>query len=157
MTRPWNLPNVPVYSLVTYTGGRINMNICTYVSAVSMKPKYYMVGVYQGTQTLANISNGNTAVLQLLAKDHLTLVNTLGKKTGRSFDKHAYLQKKKALHEWNGKTVLKNCAALLELETISSTSAGDHMLFIFAVKRFTTNHSSILMLDDLRKKKLVRI
>ena len=46
MTRPWNLLNLPVYSLATYQGEKVNMNICTYVSAVSMKPKQYMVAVY---------------------------------------------------------------------------------------------------------------
>ena len=157
MKRPWNLPNVPVYSLATYAGRHLNMNICTYVSAVSMKPKRYMVAIYQGTLTLANLGNENTVVLQLLGIDHLSLVNVLGKRSGSDFDKGAYLQKKQMLYQWNERTVLKNCAALLELEKISHASAGDHMLFVFDVKRFTTNHQSILMLDDLRKNKLIRI
>lgn len=42
MKRPWNLANVPVYSLATYAGQKVNMNICTYVSAVNMKPKRYI-------------------------------------------------------------------------------------------------------------------
>ena len=44
MKRPWNIISPPVYSLVTYDEeGKVNMNICTYVSAVSMKPKMYSI------------------------------------------------------------------------------------------------------------------
>ena len=40
MKRPWNIIDLPVYSLLSNdVNGNINMNICTYVSAVSMKPK----------------------------------------------------------------------------------------------------------------------
>ena len=157
MTRPWNLPNVPVYSLVTHGDGNINMNICTYVSAVSMKPKLYAVAVYRDTQTLHNLGFTDSAVLQLLGKEHLSVVNILGKRSGMHYDKHAYLAKKKLLQAWHGFTVLTKCAALLELEKISGTEAGDHTLFLFRVRRFATNHEKVLTLDDLRAKRLVRI
>ncbi len=157
MKRPWNLSNLPVYSLATYNGQRVNMNICTYVSAVSMKPKRYMLAVYHHTQSLQNILNSQIAVLQLLGKQHLSLVNVLGKKSGQYYNKETYLRKKKSLSVWNDKTVLTNCAGLMELEKIWSKDAGDHTMFLFDVKRFSTNHENVLMLDDLREKKLVRI
>ncbi|MBY0432982.1 MAG: flavin reductase family protein, partial [Cyclobacteriaceae bacterium] len=87
MTRPWNLPNLPVYSLATYRGEEVNMNICTYVSSVSMKPKRYMVAISHNTQSLKNLTTSNTAVLQLLATQHVSLVTTLGKKSGLRYDK----------------------------------------------------------------------
>lgn len=157
MKRPWNLSNIPVYSLATHDGEKVNMNICTYVSAVSMKPKRYMVAVYHQTQSLQNIHNSKTAVLQLLGKQHLPLVNALGKKSGRYYNKETYLMKKKVLEIWNDKKVLTNCAGLMEVEKIWSKDAGDHTMFLFDVKSFTTNHENVLMLDDLREKKLVRI
>jgi flavin reductase (DIM6/NTAB) family NADH-FMN oxidoreductase RutF len=157
MKRPWNLSNIPVYSLATYNGEKVNMNICTYVSAVSMKPKRYMVAVYHHTQSLQNISNSKMAVLQVLGKQHLTLVNTLGKKSGRQYNKETYLSKKGVLEIWSDKKVLTNCAGLMEVEKIWSKDAGDHTMFLFDVKRFSTNHENVLMLDDLRAKKLVRI
>ncbi len=82
------------------------MNICTYVSAVSMKPKRYIVAVYHQTQSLQNIINSKTAVLQLLGKQYLPLVNTLGKKSGRHYNKETYLRKKKLLEVWNDKSIL---------------------------------------------------
>jgi flavin reductase (DIM6/NTAB) family NADH-FMN oxidoreductase RutF len=157
MKRPWNLSNIPVYSLITYKGEKLNMNICTYVTAVSMNPKRYMVAVYHHTQSLQNIGKNKTAILQVLGKHHLTLVNTLGKKSGLHYDKETYLLKKKWLEVWNDKKILTNCAGVMELEKIWSKDAGDHTMFLFDVKRFKTNHENVLMLDDLREKKLVRI
>lgn len=157
MKRPWNLTNIPIYSLATYDNDRVNMNICTYVSAVSMKPKRYMVAVYHNTQSLQNILKSKTAVLQLLGKHHLSLVNTLGKKSGLRYDKENYLTKKKQLDFWIDKKVLTDCAGLIEVEKIWWKDAGDHTMFLFNVKRFQTNHENILMLDDLREGKLVRI
>ncbi len=157
MTRPWNLPNVPVYSLATYGLAAVNMNICTYVSPVSMRPKVYGVAVYDNTQTVKNLHAGETAVLQLLGRQHISLVNVLGKKSGSHFDKVAYLKKKKALDDWKGHTILRNCAAVLELNKLSSVDAGDHTLFLFAVMRYKANHTKVLTLDDLRTKKLIGI
>lgn len=133
------------------------MNICTYVSAVSMKPKRYMVAVYHQTQSLQNILNSKVAVLQLLGIQHLSVINTLGKKSGLHYDKESYLSKKNLLVHWNHKKVLSDCAGLMELEKLWSKDAGDHTAFLFDVKRFQTNHENVLMLDDLRVKKLVRI
>jgi flavin reductase (DIM6/NTAB) family NADH-FMN oxidoreductase RutF len=157
MKRPWNLANIPVYSFATYEGDKVNMNICTYVSAVSMKPKRYMIAVYHHTQSLDNILKSKTAVLQLLGKKHISLVNTLGKKSGKQYDKENYLARKKQLEVWNDRKVLTNCAGLMELEKRWSKDVGDHTIFLFDVKRYQTNHENILMLDDLREKGLVRI
>ncbi|CAN5370324.1 hypothetical protein BH10BAC4_BH10BAC4_19100 [soil metagenome] len=157
MKRPWNLANIPVYSLATYDGGRVNMNICTYVSAVSMDPKRYMVAVYRNTKSLFNLEQSNTAVLQLLGKEHLALVNVLGKKSGKKYNKEQYLTKKKQLQIWDDKLVLSNCAAWVKLEKRWAKDAGDHIVFLFEVAAFKTNHDNLLMLDDLREKKLVRI
>ena len=47
MRRPWNIINLPIYSLQTVdSNGKLNMNICTYVSVVSMKPKIYSIAIY---------------------------------------------------------------------------------------------------------------
>ena len=43
MRRPWNRVDLPVYSVSSRLNDQHNMHICTYVSAVSMEPKRYMV------------------------------------------------------------------------------------------------------------------
>lgn len=133
------------------------MNICTYVSAVSMKPKRYMVAVYHRTKSLENISSSKTAVLQLLGEQHLSLVNTLGKKSGLNYHKENYLTKKKLITLWHNKKVLINCAGQMELKKLWANDTGDHTMFLFDVKRFQSNHESVLTLDDLRAKGLIRI
>ena len=80
--RPWNIVDMPVYSLATYHKGQVNMNICTYVSAVSMKPKLFMVAIDYNTQTYQNLQENDTAVLQILHEDQQQLVPMLGKKSG---------------------------------------------------------------------------
>jgi flavin reductase (DIM6/NTAB) family NADH-FMN oxidoreductase RutF len=157
MKRPWNIPNLPVYSLATYHEQKVNMNICTYVAAVSMNPKRYMVAVYHQTRTLFNIQHSNTAVLQLLSKEHISVVNTLGKKSGQDYDKQSYLTKKRLLEKWEKLSVLTNSAAWIKLKKIWAKEAGDHALFLFDVVAFKTHHENILTLDDLREKKLIRI
>lgn len=156
MKRPWNLANLPVYSLATYGESKVNMNICTYVSAVSMNPKHFMVAVYHHTQSLYNIQQSNTAVLQLLGSEHISLVNTLGKKSGLHYNKESYLAKKKQLEIWEGLQVLTNSAAWIKLKKRWAKEAGDHTMFLFDVVAFKTNHKNILTLDDLRDKKLIR-
>lgn len=116
-----------------------------------------MIAGYHNTQTLHNLTKTKICVLQLLAKEHVSLVNVLGKKSGLRFDKQRYLAKRALLSEWNDLSVLGGCAALVELSRLWSKDAGDHTLFVFDVKRFVTNHDQVLMLDDLRVKKLVRI
>ncbi len=157
MKRPWNLADLPIYSLATYNGSKVNMNICTYVSAVSLKPKRYMVALYHNTQSLDNMHKSKTAILQLLGKQHIPLVNVLGKKRGKQYDKENYLARKKQIEIWNDKKVLSGCAGIMELEKRWSKEAGDHTMFLFDVKRFQTNHENVLMLDNLREKGLVRI
>ena len=94
MRRPWNIINLPIYSLqTTDDSGSLNMNICTYVSVVSMKPKIYSIAVYYGTKTFENLENSENVVLQILSKDNIGLVKNLGKKSGLKINKDKYLRK----------------------------------------------------------------
>ena len=155
--KPWNLINAPVYSLATEDQGVINMNICTYVTAISMKPKLYLVGVYDGTQTLQNILQKDRAILQLLSKSQINLVTNLGNKSGFKFNKDAWLRKRNLLTNWNGYEVLKDVAAHLLIQKISTQQAGDHLMCLFEVMDYCSYSSDVLTLDDLREKKMIRI
>ena len=169
MKKPWNLVNVPIYSVSSMNQGVVNMNICTYVSAVSMKPKRYMVAVYHNTQTHLNISSKQTFVLQLLSEKQSGLVKNFGQKSGFTFNKHQFLERKNRLKvsdvenpyatfNWLEFTVLKNAVALLLLKPIQMIEAGDHDMFLCDVVSYKNlNELPILTLDILRDKKLVRI
>ena len=151
MRRPWNMINIPVYSLATYDNGNVNMNICTYVTPISLKPKQYIVGLYHNTKTLENLKSGSIAILQILNKEHLSLVNLLGKKSGYKISKEKILDNKNLITDWNKHKVLIGCNAYLLMENIASyESNGDHDIYHFNVKSFKTiREENILMLQDL--------
>ena len=157
MKRPWNMVDVPVYSLATYQDGQVNMNICTYVSAVSMNPKLYMVALDYQTKTYDNLHQSKVAVLQILHEDHSSLVKLLGKKSGSKIDKAHKLQKQQLLTDWQGHQVLKGaCGYLLLNLKDRSNIGGDHELFYFEVEKSTTkNDKGILMFQELIKKGII--
>lgn len=157
--RPWNIIDAQVYSLATYDKEKVNMNILTYASAVSIKPKRYAVAVYRDTKTLANLMKNDHAVLQILTTRHLDLVRSLGKRSGHHTDKDHFLKKKSRLTKWDGLDVLQACAGLIHLKVLSLQNAGDHELFLFDVFRsasFMTD-AELLMLRHLRNKKIISI
>jgi len=157
MKRPWNIPDMPVYSLATYNHHVLNMNICTYVTAISMKPKLYGIAVYNDTQTLKNVQESEYAILQLLHPSQYALVNVLGKKSGKNYHKHAYLTKKGLLQSWNGYEILKNITACLLLKKISFQQTGDHVLYIWEVEKFASFSTEALTTSLLSEKKIIRI
>jgi hypothetical protein len=158
MKRPWNIPDLPVYSIASVDKGKVNMNICTYVTAVSMKPKRYAVAIYHGTKTLQNVKASRVFILQLLHEDQYRLVNVLGKKSGKQYDKEQYLKKRDMLTDWKGWELLTDAVAWLWMEVISVQRAGDHDLFLCEVKAWkASGDGKVLTISELNKKGIVRI
>ena len=156
MRRPWNIIDCPVYSLATYREGQVNMNICTYVTAVSMQPKLYAVAIDPATKTYENLVHSERAVLQLLHRQQLSLIRTLGKKSGKQYDKQAYLEKKEALKDWRSFSVLKAASAYLLLEKMSEQVTGDHVLFLFRMQHYRTqSEDGVLLFQDLIEEGLI--
>ncbi len=155
--KPWNRINLPVYSISSRFDNMYNMNICTYTSAVSMKPKQLMVAIYNDTKTLEIVNNSTTFVLQLLAAKQYRMVDLLGKKSGKNIDKISRLEKRKLIAEWNGYKILKDALALIELEVVNTMQAEDHTLFLCTVIDYKNlNEGEALTLDNLREHRLIR-
>lgn len=157
--RPWNRVNLPVYSICSTDGkGAFNMHIITYASQISMKPKRYVCGIYEGTKTLEHIISHQQFVLQLLSAEQYRLVELLGKQSGYQTDKIARLEKRKLLSNWNGYPVLKDALAVMQLNSISSFPGGDHTGFVCDVTAYKNlNDGMPLTLDILRQHQLIRI
>ena len=156
MRRPWNIVDVPVYSLATYGLDQVNMNICTYVTAVSRKPKMYVIAIEHGSTTLDLLKRNDEAILQLLSVEHARLVRPLGQKKGRDFNKQAYLERSGQLTSWQGRQVLNNTNALLHLMLEEQWQTGDHDLCCFSVlKSKTFKETGVLMFKDLVDKKII--
>ena len=155
--KPWNRINLPVYSISSRFDNMYNMNICTYTSAVSMKPKQLMVAIYNDTKTLEIVNNSTAFVLQLLAAKQYRMVDLLGKKSGKNIDKISRLEKRKLIAEWNGYKILKDALALIELMVVNTMQAEDHTLFLCTVIDYKNlNEGEALTLDDLREHRLIR-
>ena len=158
MKRPWNIINPAVYSLITYDEhDTLNMNICSYVSAVSLKPKLYLIAIDYSTKTYKNLKQNSVVVLQLLNKSHLKIIRKLGKMSGFSYDKEKYLKSKGILSDWKNHRVLKDVCALLELKKMSEINIeGDHAIFTFSVSKFKTlSEDSVLTFKDLIDNKII--
>jgi flavin reductase (DIM6/NTAB) family NADH-FMN oxidoreductase RutF len=156
--KPWNRINSPVYSICSRDGDQFNMNIATYITAVSMKPKRYLCAIYKDTKTLEQMKNNKGFVLQLLASTQYRLVDLLGKQSGFSTDKIARLHKRKLLSNWKGYLILSGSLALLHLQILQQFDAGDHVCFLCDVAAYKNNaDGEPLTLDILREKKLIRM
>ena len=158
MKRPWNRSNSNVYSLLTHNlKGETNMNICTYVSVVNMNPRLYAVSIDYNTLTYKNLicSSGNV-VLQCLGKKNISVIRSLGKKSGLVFDKMVYLKKNRLITSWNNFIVLKDVAFLVELKDPKIIhEMSDHALFLFSVKSYKNSKNEILVFNDLIEKNII--
>ncbi len=156
MRRPWNIIDSPIYSLVTYEDDQLNMNICTYVTAISRTPKMYMVAIEQGSKTYEMLHRQDMAVLQILTKDQTKMIRPLGKRSGNDYDKETYLRKRDLLVDWKGYEVLKSAAAYVLLKKKEFIQTGDHDLFIFNAKKYSTfSEDNVLMFQDLIDQKII--
>ena len=158
MKRPWNIINPAIYSLVTHNEkNKLNMNICSYVSAVSLKPKLYLIAIDYSTKTYNNLKKNSGVVLQLLSYSHLKIIRKLGKSSGYSVDKEKYLKSKNLLIEWDNKPVLKDTCALIKLrKTKEINVGGDHAIFTFSVSKFKTlSEQHVLTFKDLIDNKII--
>ncbi len=157
MKRPWNRVDLPVYSISSRNGDESNMHICTYVSAVSMDPKRIMVAIYKGTKTLELVKQNPHFVLQLLAKPQYNLIKLLGQSTGHRIDKIGRLKKRGLLSAWKEFDVLKDALAYIELTTIETLDAGDHIMHLCKMLSFSNNlDGDPLTLNLIREKGIIR-
>jgi len=154
--KPWNRPNLPVYSISSKNQDAYNMNIITYATAVSMKPKRYLCAIYKNTKTLENVIASNHFVLQIMASHQYPLVKLLGQQSGKETDKLKKIGPQ-ALINWNGFEVLKDALALMQMKVIHSFDGGDHICFLCdVIAAKNCNNGEGLSLEILRQKKIIR-
>lgn len=135
MQKLWNRPVDAVWSLSTQSNASVhNMNICTYVSAISLKPKLMMVAVYDNTQTQQNIAVGKTVLLQLLTQELAPVVRICGQKSGKEINKIDRLQKRYEINYHDTHAYFAEAAGYMTLRvTQLLETGGDHVLLVGAV------------------------
>ena len=87
----------------------------------------------------------------------MKVVNSLGKKSGNTFDKQKYLESNELLSTWKSFKVLKNAIAYLEVHIKKSLNiGGDHELFIFDIIGSKTNsEKDILTFQELIRQNII--
>jgi len=170
-TRPWNRVPQPVYSLSTTRNDRINMNICTYVSPMTMEPKQIMLGIYHHTKTFENLQETRIGLLQILGIHQTRYINALGKKSGMTVDKDTYLRKRVSYTASNGASdrtsarisdhqslaYLSDCLAYVYLSVKTWTPESDHDLVFCEVLGWKNIQEGIpLTTTYLKEKKIIR-
>lgn len=159
MRKLWNRAPFPVWSLSTIDSqGKGNMNICAYVTSVSMQPKMMILAIYHHTKTMSNVKNNHRALLQLLTHDHIDIVHLCGRQSGTATDKISRIEKKHELSYKNDIPYLKDCAGYMELEfTDFLEVGGDHLLAVATViSSKNLADTEILTTEYLKEKGIIR-
>jgi flavin reductase (DIM6/NTAB) family NADH-FMN oxidoreductase RutF len=152
--KPWNRVGQPVYSISSAAKGVVNMNICSYATPVSMKPKRYIVAIYKNTQTLELVQQNPQFVLQFLTRSQYTLVNLLGKKSGSKINKLTRI--KEGIFFYQEFPVLENALAFVHLTVRAWLDGGDHLCALCDVKYGRNLHEGPpLTLEYLKQKKII--
>ena len=155
--KPWNRVDGPIYSLATSAGGKGNLNICSYVTPIAMKPKRFIVGVYKDTKTLANLEANPIGLLNYLAEDQASLIKLLGKKSGHNVDKVAHLGSQ-IEHVGDGLYKLRGALAILRLKFLERIDCGDHWAWLAHVESYENlREAPVLTLEELKRQKLILV
>jgi flavin reductase (DIM6/NTAB) family NADH-FMN oxidoreductase RutF len=155
--RPWNDVSEVVYSISSCNQDGIpNMNIATYITPVTMKPKQYLIAVYRNTQTHANIfQKNNQFLLQALSTDSLPVVKIFGKKSGKTYDKVPAIVQATS-HSWEGIPYLDTAAFVLVCNPVNYFVIGDHdVILVEIVRTIHHNRQDYLMTTHLYEKKII--
>ncbi|MEI6741853.1 MAG: flavin reductase [bacterium] len=156
--RPWNRVSQQIYSLSTLAAdGKINMNIVSYATAATLKPKSYVIAVYRGTKTHANIFDKSAKeyfLLQGLAKPQSRYIRPLGQKSGLRYDKAKYLSKQNiSSYNLDGSDYgyLPDCGFVIAFKITSKVVYGDHDLISAEVVKIVedNNAAQLLTTQDL--------
>ena len=159
MRKIWNRPNQQVWSLSTVDEKGVgNMNICTYISNVSMEPKIIMVALYRGTKTHHNVVKNKRALLQLLSEELAPVTRLCGHFSGTKIDKIARLKRRYTIDSAQDLPFFAASAGYLELELSKLvTFGGDHDLALCSVVAHKNIRDvPLLTTDYLRANGLLR-
>jgi flavin reductase (DIM6/NTAB) family NADH-FMN oxidoreductase RutF len=141
--KPWNRVDGPIYSLATTANGKGNLNICSYVTPISMKPKRFIIGVYKDTKTLANLEINPIGLLNYMAKDQANHIKLT--QLGDQIE-----------HVGEGLFMLKGSIATLRLKFMERLDCGDHWAWLAHVESYENlREAPPLTLDELKKLKLI--
>jgi len=149
------LKNYEVYAIGAAFGGKLNLNIATWLMQTSMDGKTIVVALFKPDFTIELVKNSKHLCISLLAENQSNLINKLGRKSGREVEK---LKNLDFGISPEGCPFLNQSIGYLDCEVVSWVEAGDHELAICKVLKMQMQHpeKTPLRLNYLREKGLVR-
>ncbi|CAH0996275.1 High molecular weight rubredoxin [Emticicia aquatica] len=147
--------NYDVHSITTIYGENMNANIATWVMQIAMGGKMLCVALYKVDYTIELIKKSMILNVNLLAQDQTSLINKLGRKSGKETNKFKNL--KYELDERNC-PFLTESIGYIQCKVLHATDGGDHEVFVCEVlKQVVLNPNKEVMTNHfLREKGLVR-
>jgi flavin reductase (DIM6/NTAB) family NADH-FMN oxidoreductase RutF len=149
---------MPVWSVSTCDkNGMPNMNICTYMTPVSMQPKKYVIAVYHNTKTYENIQNGDRILVQLLSEEQVSLVRRLGKKSTLTYPQKMNSIIKIACKDESFSFLPQSVGYFILKKESNLIPAGDHDIAICNVEKtvYLNPLSKVLTLSYLQEKQII--
>ncbi len=149
------LKNYEVHAIGSSFGDKKNLNIATWVMQTAMGGKRVVVAFYKPDLTLQLVKASGHCCISILAENQASLINKLGRKSGRDTDKLTRLE---VGFDDFGNPYPANAIGYLQCEVVSWTHCLDHELAICTVLKSKVLHPGLkpLTLNFLREKKLVR-
>ena len=170
--------SMPVYALASTAKDNCpSMNIVTFTTPVSVKPRLFMVSLYHNTMTKDSFLHSKYGILQLLNKDQKYLVPILGKSSGYDTTdlgddmlnpKEGKCQEKgyswttestlfgqnlkddEARNAFRKIKVLPQCSSYIGLKLMNTMDAGDHVMAlceVVAVGKWDNEQECVIDVD----------
>ena len=152
---PFKLKDYEVHAITTVHDGNINANIATWVMQTAMKGRNLCVALYQPDLTLEMVRASGILNVNFLSQGQKTLVNRLGRKSGRQHDK---LQKVPYALDGRGCPYLTEAVACIHCKVQDWADGGDHALASCTVlgHRWLQKDAPVMTLHWLREIGYVR-
>ncbi|MFN5538568.1 MAG: flavin reductase family protein [Candidatus Melainabacteria bacterium] len=151
----FKLKNYEIHSITTVCDGKMNANIASWVMQSAMKGKCFLIALDKQDFTIELVKQSRILNVNFLAEDQVSLINKLGRKSGRNIDKFKFL---KYELDHRGCPYLSDSIGYIQGKVINSVDSLDHEIFICETlaQKFLNKDKSPLRLNYLREKGLIR-
>lgn len=124
--------NYEVHAVTTAFEGQKNANIATWMMQSGMKGTFLSIALYKTDYTIELVRKSGMLNVNLLSMEQKSLINKLGRKSGRDIDKFKNLPH--AFDE-RGCPYLTEAIGYIACQVHDTADSGDHELFTCRILR----------------------
>ncbi len=117
-----------MYVVSSFSGERINAQVCNTVVQVTSDPVQVAIGINKGNLTHFFIKDSGKFAVHVLCEDDMNTVRRFGFRSGRDMDKFARIEYENGA---TGCPILKDgCLGYFECSVVSTMDCGTHSMFL---------------------------